>query len=187
VPFEAGNISRTALSVRVLSTYGWPARKAEFDDRIARARAWLLKAEPRTTYERAELLLGLKWAGASASEVAKVAAGLRRNQRPDGGWSQNQFLASDAYATGLTLHALHETGQMKASDGAYQKGVEFLLKTQLDDGSWYVRSRAPKFQPYFQSGFPHDHDQWISSTATAYAVMGLAPAAAPPVVTRARR
>ena len=38
----------------------------------------------------------------------------------------------------------------------------------------------------FQGGFPHDHDQWISSTATAYAVMGLAPAAAQ-TVTRAQR
>jgi len=56
------------------------------------------------------------------------------------------------------------------------KGVKFLLDTQWADGSWYVRSRSPKFQPYFQSGFPFDHDQWISSTATAYAVRGLAPA-----------
>jgi hypothetical protein len=39
-----------------------------------------------------------------------------------------------------------------------------------------VRSRAPKFQPYFQSGFPYEHDQWVSSAATAWAVMALAPA-----------
>jgi hypothetical protein len=37
-----------------------------------------------------------------------------------------------------------------------------------------VKSRAPKFQPYFQSGFPHDHDQWISSSATGWASMALA-------------
>jgi squalene cyclase len=28
---------------------------------------------------------------------------------------------------------------------AYQKGVKYLLATQHADGSWYVRSRAPKF------------------------------------------
>ena len=87
------------------------------------------------------------------------------------------YLKSDAYATGLALYALHETGQLAESDPAYKRGVDYLLKTQFEDGSWYVRSRAPKFQPYFQSGFPHDHDQWISAMATAYAVMALAPAA----------
>ena len=43
------------------------------------------------------------------------------------------------------------------------------VRAQAADGSWYVRSRAPKFQPYFQSGFPHDHDQWISAAATSWA------------------
>jgi hypothetical protein len=38
-----------------------------------------------------------------------------------------------------------------------------------------VRSRAVKLQPYFQSGFPYGHDQWISSAATGFAVMALAP------------
>jgi len=51
--------------------------------------------------------------------------------------------------------------------------VRYLLTTQLDDGSWHVRSRAPKFQPYFESGFPHGQDQWISSAATAWASMAL--------------
>lgn len=184
-PFEGGPLIRTVLATRVLATYGWPGRQAEFDAKLAKARAWLEKTEPRTTYERAELLLGMKWVGSSSQSMARVAAGLRRDQRSDGGWSQTKYLTSDAYATGLVLHAMNETGQLRPTDGAYKKAASFLLKTQLEDGSWYVRSRSPKFQPYFQSGFPHDHDQWISSAATAYAVMGLAPAAAP--VARAQR
>jgi len=43
------------------------------------------------------------------------------------------------------------------------------------DGSWYVRSRAIKFQPYFESGFPFGHDQWISTAATAWATQAMAP------------
>ena len=54
-----------------------------------------------------------------------------------------------------------------------------LLRTQLADGSWHVRSRAAKFQPYFESGFPHGHDQWISSAGTAWAAIGLAAASGP--------
>lgn len=176
-PMEDSNITRTSLAVRVIKAYGWPARQAEFDESIARALRWMRRAEPRTTYERAELLLGLHAAGATPADLSRAATRLRREQRLDGGWSQNKYLPADAYATGLVLHALHETGQHRPGDEVYRRGVEFLLKAQLEDGSWYVRSRSPKFQPYFQSGFPHDHDQWISVAATAYAVMAIAPAA----------
>src|SRR5215813_1842677 len=46
--------------------------------------------------------------------------------------------------------------------------------TQLEDGSWYVRTRASPIQPYFESGFPHGRDQWISAAATNWATMALA-------------
>jgi hypothetical protein len=35
-------------------------------------------------------------------------------------------------------------------------------------------SRATKFQIYFQSGFPYEHDQWISTMATGWAANALA-------------
>ncbi len=69
--------------------------------------------------------------------------------------------------------ALAEAGISPAAE-AYRKGVAYLLNTQSPDGSWHVASRAPKIQPYFQSGFPYGHDQWISMTATAWATIGLA-------------
>src|SRR5262249_24906495 len=89
------------------------------------------------------------------------------------GWAQTPYLASDAYATGTALHALHESGASLES-AAYQKGLAFLLKTQAADGSWHVASRAPKFQPYFEGGFPYGHDQWISQWATGWATIAFA-------------
>ena len=175
-PLEEGPVARTALGIRVMQLYGTPGMKADLDRRIARARDFLLAAKARTNDEAAMQIAGLSWAGGNQAKVQSLAKALLGAQRADGGWSQNRNLASDAYATGETLWALHESGALKASDALYQKGVKFLLDTQWADGSWYVRSRSPKFQPYFQSGFPFDHDQWISSTATAYAVRGLAPA-----------
>src|SRR5688500_17539838 len=121
-------------------------------------------------------LLGLHWANANASLQETRVQGLKGLQRPDGGWSQTPHLPSDAYATGQVLYTLRELG-VPAADAALQRGVEFLVKTQRDDGSWYVPSRAMKIQPYFESGFPYGHDQWISSAATAWAAMGLAAAA----------
>jgi ankyrin repeat protein len=182
-PFEESNIERTALAIRALRAYGWPARQAEFDASVARAVEFLRRAKPRTSYERASQLLGLYWGGAPAPELKPVAKALVGEQHTGGGWSQNRHLAPDAYATGLALYALSTSGTALPGSEAYSKGVRFLLDTQMPDGSWYVRSRAPKFQPYFQSGFPYDHDQWISMTATTYALMGLAPAAHAPMPT----
>jgi hypothetical protein len=44
----------------------------------------------------------------------------------------------------------------------------------LPDGSWLVRSRSRPFQTYFETGFPHGKDQWISSAATGWATTALA-------------
>jgi ankyrin repeat protein len=173
-PFEESNISATAYAIHSLRSFSWPARQAEFDQRIARAKAWLAQAKPRTSYERADQLMGLKWAGATEAELAPIARALLAAQRTDGGWAQNPWLASDAYATGLAVHALRAAGMSKLDSKAFERGKDYLRRTQLADGSWRVASRTPKFQPYFESGFPHGHDQWISFPATAWAVMALA-------------
>ena len=171
-PMEDGDITRTAISIRSLQMYGIPARKREFDERIASAKAWLEAAQPRTTEDRNMQILGLLWAGRDPDTLGRMTKELAALQRRDGGWAQTRDLASDAYATGQTLYALSSAG-VPANDPAYRHGVAYLLQTQLADGSWRVASRAPKFQPYFQSGFPHDHDQWISSAASAWASMAL--------------
>jgi hypothetical protein len=88
-------------------------------------------------------------------------------QRADGGWAQTPYLESDAFGTAAALYSLRKSGWLKVRDAAYQRGARYLLDTQFPDGAWYVRSRAIKLQPYFQSAFPFDHDQWISDSATA--------------------
>ncbi len=82
-------------------------------------------------------------------------------------------MASDAYATGEALYALHAGGVSNQSE-AYRKGAAYLLRTQLEDGTWLVRSRGFGFQPYFETGFPHGRDQFISAAATSWAGMALA-------------
>jgi ankyrin repeat protein len=177
-PLESSDCVRTAVAARALARYGIPARKAEFDERIAKARQWLAQARVELPYERSYQLLGLKWTGAEPQAIERAATEVRKLQRPDGGWPQVRYLSSDAYGTGLALYALRQAGE-SAQGAVYQSGVRFLLANQKQDGSWHVASRAPKLQPYFQSGFPHGHDQWISAAATAWSVAALAEAVEP--------
>jgi ankyrin repeat protein len=171
-PIQDGNLSRTAMAIHALSVYGMPGRKTEWTERIGRAAGWLGRQTPHSTEDRIMQLLGLHWAGTAASLREKRVHELLEIQRADGGWAQTPYLPSDAYATGQVLYTLHEMA-IPSSHPAFRRGVAFLLRTQMEDGSWYVKSRAMKIQPYFQSGFPYDHDQWISATGTAWAVMAL--------------
>jgi ankyrin repeat protein len=175
-PAEEALITRTALCVRSLKIYGPPGRAAEMNARIEKARRWLISATPVTAEDRNMRLLGLYWAGAGAAALKPLAATIAAAQQNDGGWRQTDGLGSDAYATGQSLYALAKAG-MAASDPVYAKGVAFLLATQAGNGSWRVASRSPKFQAYFNSGFPYAGDQWISAWATGWATMALAQAA----------
>jgi hypothetical protein len=159
-----------------LQAYAPKPRRAEYMAAVQRALRWLREAKPQTTEEQAMQLLGLAWAGVKSNDnaVRKAADVLIGAQKSDGGWAQLPTLGSDAYATGQVLVALKETGALRPSDPVYKRGVRFLLDTQLEDGSWYVKGRSIKIQPYFESGFPHGHDQWISAAATNWASMALA-------------
>ncbi|HSF23481.1 MAG TPA: ankyrin repeat domain-containing protein, partial [Blastocatellia bacterium] len=178
-PIESSNIQVTSVSMRALQLYGPKAQRAEYQTAVKRAADWLIKARPQTTEDRAFQLLGLGWAGLNGRHalIRNRVRGILAQQQNDGGWSQLPSLASDAYATGLTLVALKEAGALPVTDPAYKRGIAFLLNTQLEDGSWYVKSRAIPFQPFFESGFPHGHDQWVSMAASNWATMALALAA----------
>lgn len=176
-PLEYSRISATALAIRAIQLYGPPGMKDSLARKVDKARQWLLAAKPVSNTENAFRLLGLGWAGGARQEVEAEVTALLKDQREDGGWSQQPTMESDAYATGLTLFALHTGGNLPVENESYQRAVDYLLRTQLADGSWHVKTRSFPFQPYFESGFPHGHDQWISATATGFATVALLRAA----------
>ena len=147
--------------------------KRQFERRIDLAATWLRENRPGSNEERVFQILGLHWAGVDRLQINEMTAALLHQQRDDGGWSQLPTLKSDAYATGLALYTLNQSGALSTTHRAYQKGVRFLLKEQRDDGSWLVETRASPVQVAVDNVFSHGKHQWISSSATSWSTMAL--------------
>jgi ankyrin repeat protein/mono/diheme cytochrome c family protein len=173
-PLESSDFQVTAASIRSVRTYGPKSQRADYDKAVERAVRWLERAQPTGTEEHAFKILGLIWGGGSQAVIQKTAEELLALQQADGGWGQLSSLASDAYATGQALVALRESRALAVRNSAYRRGIQFLLDSQFEDGSWYVRTRALPIQPHFDSDFPHGPDQFISAAATNWAAMALA-------------
>lgn len=172
-PICSQYVGQTALAMRALQVYAPHVDKTAYDDAVKRASAWLAQAKAPTTIDVAWRVLGLAWAGTEASALKTATQELLKAQKPDGGWSDIPSMESTAFATGQSLVALKTAG-VPATDAAFKRGVEYLLKSQNEDGSWFVQSRAMAFQPYFDAGFSHGHNQWISAAGTSWATMALA-------------
>lgn len=175
-PMQSSYFSFTAYTIKAMDAYGSKDNAGEIQGHIAKAQQWLLAAKPQNSEDRASKLLGLKWSGADDKDLKDAAAAILADQRPDGGWSQLADLHSDAYATGQALYALHEGAGVPVTDAAYKRGVNFLLRTQDDDGTWYVSKRAMPANNYFDAGFPHGESQFASFNGTCWATLALLPA-----------
>ena len=165
-------IAQTALAMRALQFYAPKAAKPACEKSIRLAASWLANAHSLNNADRTWRLIGLAWAGVDSAATQKALREVLAAQRLDGGWSDLPSMPSTPYATGTSLVALQLAG-VAASDPAYQRGVNFLLATQQEDGSWFTKTQALGFQPYFDGSFPHSYDQWISAAGTSWAAMAL--------------
>ncbi len=172
-PSEESPFSTTFVVIEALRHYANDAQKARAEERLEAARRWLLATPGESTEDLVFRLWCLSALDAGDDAIREAAQALLDLQRADGGWAQLPGMAGDAYATGTALAALQQTGRLSRSEPACQRGVRWLLDHQIDDGSWHVRSRSKPFQTYFESGYPHGKDQFISITAACWATTAL--------------
>jgi squalene cyclase len=175
-PTEGSPFTNTALALRVLRTFGMKHDDEEqqrlVTAAIERGADWLQSAKPKDTEDRAFQLMGLVEIGA-ATAAARARAALIKEQTAEGSWSQLPGKRpGDAYATGTVLIALRRAG-LAADDPVYHKGMSYLLRTQKEDGSWYVETRSRPVQAFFDNGDPGGKSQFISFAATGWAVLAL--------------
>jgi len=178
-PTQASDITRTAVALSALRTFGTKEQQERIAERTMNVKKWLLTVEAKDTEDRVSQLRALTDFDEKV-KLKSLAGQLVKDQQADGGWAQKSDMKSDAYATGAVLVALLKAGEVAVRDEVYQRGLRFLLKAQLDDGSWHVQTRSKAFQKYFESGFPHGKDQFVSISTSCWATMALI-LASPPV------
>lgn len=170
-PSEKSVFAASYLALRSIEAFGQDTHNAKAAAAKVKAKRWFEKAEPKDTEDRVFKLLSLPYVGLD-DRSETLAAELISQQRPDGGWAQLPEMDSDDYATATVLYALANSGTA-ATNAVYRRGLDYLLKSQLDDGSWHVKSRSRPFQLYFETGYPHGKDQFISTTAACWATLAL--------------
>ena len=172
-PTVGSEFTTTYLVLRGLRHHSPPSLAPRTGSRTIAAGQWLLAAPARNTEDSVYRLRALHLLDVDEAAFKKEAAELLAVQAADGGWPQKLDTASDAYATGTALAALHDTGALTVKDTAFQRGLRYLLTVQGTDGSWHVRKRTHDVQPFFDSSFPHGVDQFISISATSWATYAL--------------
>lgn len=171
-PLEDSHFTCTILAAYYADKFATEAQKPLVEAATQRAREWVLKTKPESHEDRVSLLGALALLRAPKERIAQVRDEIFAAQHDDGSWGQLEDMEGDAYATGFTLFTLHRV-RVPTSDPHFQRGVEYLVKTQLEDGSWHVATRSKPIQEFFDNGDPHGEDQFISTAATSWATAAL--------------
>lgn len=172
-PAEESLVLCTVVAANGLKVFAHDSQRESAAAAVDKARTWLASAKLDSHEDKVARLWGFKLLGGSDEELAIARQAVLETQREDGGWGQMVEMPSDAYATGTALFVLLDTG-VAATDPKVQRGVDYLLKAQLEDGSWLVKTRAKPVQVYFDNGDPHGKDQFISIAGTCWSVAALA-------------
>jgi hypothetical protein len=172
-PTEASHFTTNYVALRGLNRYGTAKQRAAIAARTTAVKKWLESADAVDTEDQVFRLRLAREIKLPTDTVGGFVEKLLSEQDAEGGWVQKRGMKPDAYATGSVLVVLHEAGGVSCQHAAWQRGLDYLLRTQKPDGSWHVVSRAKPLMEYFESGFPHGKDQFISAFATGWATEAL--------------
>ncbi len=173
-PTQTSDLTRTWLCLDALEHFGTSELSDQIKTRKSKSRKWLLSVDAKSTEDASSQIRALSLLGNTEPAITKLAEKLIGQQRSDGGWAQTSEMKSDAYATGSVLITLNQHAGRLPNEEFYQRGIKFLRLSQRGDGTWHVKTRATPVQKYFESGFPHGRDQYISMTATCWAATAMA-------------
>ena len=174
LPMQGSDVADTVLAILGMRHYATDEQQPAVATASAAALKWLKQTPLKSQEDRIWRLWGLHHLENDEEAKQVVRKAIFSAQRDDGGWPQTDDRDSDAFSTGQTLYVLCKTGT-PAETPAIVRARDYLLRTQLTDGSWLVKSHVKfKAQRHFENGDPHGEHQFISTAATAWATAGLA-------------
>jgi outer membrane protein assembly factor BamB len=165
--FGNSDDSMTALATLALL----PAAETDDEAKVVREKGVKWLAETKSDGDPQSIAMRLvlwKRLGRPAQECEPLVRRIEERQNSDGGWSQADKMPSDAWATGQALYALAHAG-LKPDEPVISRAHAFLIKTQLDDGSWQMTSR-----PLKRGGEGSKNLIPITGAGSAWAILGLA-------------
>jgi N-acyl-D-amino-acid deacylase len=172
-PSSGSDFTATYVALYGLVKFGTAEQKTRIDARVDTVRKWLLSEKPADTEDAVFRMRSLSLLGGNEAELQDAVQELLAGQRADGGWAQLPNIESDAYATATVIVALLSDGGVSKDNPAVRRAVQYLFDAQRNDGSWHVVTRAKPFQTYYETGYPHGADQFISISAASWATLAL--------------
>lgn len=147
-PATWGRFLATAMARRTLIQ----ADSKQFAEPIARAAAWLRRAEPKSVLDAAAVLFALAQADdeSAARQRAHCLDLIRRGEADGGGWGPYVTSSPEAFDTAVVLLALTQLPQEETVVPMLNRGRRYLIESQLADGSWLETTRPAEQESYAQ-------------------------------------
>ncbi len=147
-PVTYGRFLATSLVRRVLIQ----ADQEKFKPQISRADRWLRKTKPETVLDAAAVLLSLANSVDVQSDKQRehCLQLIRNGQARNGGWGAYVNSATEPFDTAIVLLALAKLDRGATTVRMLNRGREYLIKCQLEDGSWIETTRPAAGASYAQ-------------------------------------
>lgn len=155
-PVTYGTALATSFSMGVLESEG----STEFMEAIRKAANWLRRQRLESVPTTAAIIF--RPTLDDAPRRREAFRWLLQSQNADGGWGAYPLDPSEPFDTALALMALSMVNRGREATGAITRGREFLVRQQLEDGSWPASTRPPGGVSYAQQ-----------MSTTAWAVLAL--------------
>ena len=172
-PTEYGPFTTTAVALRAIKLYPIPGRREEFEERV---RSRQTVAALRKGFLHGRTIDAAQWARGCRRICIRTRAvreGIEGRSE-----SRRKLEPASRRPAGRLCHGrgalrLACLGERADNDPVYQKGVQWLLRNQLADGSWFAPTRAVPVQPHTFESFPNGWHQFVSDAASCWATMAL--------------
>ncbi|MEE3372839.1 MAG: prenyltransferase/squalene oxidase repeat-containing protein [Planctomycetota bacterium] len=145
-PITYGRHLGTALGKNLLQQVDAKA----FSLQITKAEKWLRQSQPHAIPDLSGLMIGLRESQdpAALKQLDRCQQLLRSAQAPAGGWGPFATHRAEPYDTAIALIALAQQKPNKPYQPLLQAGRSWLIKQQLEDGSWAETTRPADSESY---------------------------------------